>query len=76
MVIRVPFFEVDLEIPEIILDEASDYPLCPEKIEVNEEMLSAFTKFVRKLMGQPSVFSSKKLTCNLLNKDKYSTLYT
>ena len=65
------FLEVDLEIPERIHDETSDYPLCPEKIEVNEGMLSVFSQFVRKLMGQSSVFASKKLTCNLFNKDKY-----
>ena len=32
--------EVDLEIPESIHDSTSDYPLCPEKLKINEDMIS------------------------------------
>jgi len=33
-------FEVDIEIPEEIHDQTSDYPLCPEKLEITKDMLS------------------------------------
>ena len=33
--------ECDLEIPQNIHDETSDYPLCPEKLEINQDMISA-----------------------------------
>ena len=33
-------FEVDLEIPEEIHDQTSDYPLCPEKLEITKDMVS------------------------------------
>ena len=33
-------FEVDIEIPEEIHDQTSDYPLCPEKLEITKDMVS------------------------------------
>lgn len=33
-------FEVDLEIPKEIHDQTSDYPLCPEKLEITKDMIS------------------------------------
>ena len=31
---------VDLEIPATIHDQTSDYPLCPEQLEITENMIS------------------------------------
>ncbi len=33
-------FEVDLEIPRHIHDHTTDYPLCPEKLEITKDMIS------------------------------------
>jgi len=33
-------FEVDLEIPENIHDKTDMYPLCPEHLEITENMIS------------------------------------
>ena len=38
--------EVDLEIPESIHDSTSDYPLCPEKLKINEDMISPKSRSV------------------------------
>ncbi len=32
--------EVDIEIPDCIHDHTSDYPLCPEKLDITEDMIS------------------------------------
>ena len=32
--------ECDLEIPQNIHNETSDYPLCPEKLNINQDMIS------------------------------------
>ena len=34
-------FEVDLEIPQEIHNHTSDYPLCPEKLEITKDMISS-----------------------------------
>ena len=32
--------EVDIEIPEGIHEQTSEYPLCPEKLDITENMIS------------------------------------
>ncbi len=32
--------EVDIEIPDSIHDTTSDYPLCPEKLDITRDMIS------------------------------------
>ena len=32
--------ECDLEIPESIHNQTSDYPLCPEQLTINQDMIS------------------------------------
>ncbi len=39
-------FEVDLEIPENIHDHTADYPLCPEKFEITNSMISPKSRLV------------------------------
>ena len=39
-------FEVDLLIPKNIHDKTSDYPLCPEKLDITKEMISPKSWFV------------------------------
>ena len=38
--------ECDLEIPQSIHDATSDYPLCPEKLTVNQDMISAKSRLL------------------------------
>ena len=32
--------EVDIEIPQSIHDKTADYPLCPDRLEITEEIIS------------------------------------
>ena len=65
------FLEVDIEIPDHLHDSTSEYPLCPEKIEVNETMISGISKSMRAARGDSSNFSSEKLAPNLYPKKNY-----
>ena len=66
--------EVDLEYCKELHDLHNDYPLCPEKIEVNSNMLSRYcidiaNKYKIKVGGV------KKLIPNLVDKIKYIAHY-
>jgi len=64
--------ECDLIYPDYLHPMHSDYPLAPEHLTVNVEMLWSFaTQFIDKEWK-----SSKKLIPNLHNKNKYVTHYT
>ena len=45
--------EVDLEIPEEIHNQTSDYPLCPEKLEITKDMVSPKSWSVIKVLPLP-----------------------
>lgn len=67
-------FNVDLEIPTELHTLMNDYPLAPETIIIQPEMLSEYSKnlaknYNRKLGGE------KKLTPNLYNKNSYIIHY-
>ena len=51
-------FEVDLLIPENIHDKTSDYPLCPEKLDITEEMISPKSWFVESYITTLVLFHS------------------
>ena len=38
--------ECDLEIPDAIHNATSDYPLCPEKLTINQDMISPKSSLV------------------------------
>ena len=63
--------EVDLEIPESIHDSTSDYPLCPEKLKINEDMISPKSREIRVQRGCGGKFVAEKLAPNLLPKREY-----
>ena len=65
-------FEVDLEIPHYLHDLHSDYPLAPERIDIDESMLSPFQK---ENFPEKHKCTSTKLAPNLNNKTNYVTHY-
>lgn len=67
-------FEVDLEYPKNVHDLHNDYPLAPESVLVEEEMLSEYQK---KLVNNLKIKDAKvpKLCPNLMNKHKYVLHY-
>ena len=66
--------EVDLKYCKELHDSHSDYPLCPEKIEVNSDMLSKYCKDIADWYDI-KVGGVKKLIPNLGDKVKYVVHY-
>ena len=64
--------EVDLEYPKELHQMHNDYPLAPEKLEVQKEWLS---KYQHNLMTTSSCLKVKKLVPNLMPKQKYVVHY-
>ena len=66
--------EVDLEYCKDLHDLHNDYPLCPGKIEVSNDMLSKYCKDIADWYGI-KVGGVKKLIPNLGGKVKYVVQY-
>ena len=66
--------EVDLGYPTELHDLHSDFPLCPEKLKVTDDMLSPYCQQLKEDLGlkEPSI---GKLIPNLHNKTKYILHY-
>ena len=59
-------FDVDIEYPQSLHDQHSDYPLAPEQLHIDSSM---YSPFMREHYGKQA--SSIKLTPNLYNKKNY-----
>lgn len=66
--------EVDLEYPTTLHNTHSDYPLAPENLTVNDDMLSPFSRRLKEELDIKGRASSK-LVPNLQNKTKYIVHY-
>ena len=66
--------EVDLEYPSELHDLHNDYPLAPEKLEINENMLSNYWFNIANKYGI-KIGGVNKLVPNLGNKNKYVVHY-
>ena len=67
------FFEVDLEYPKELHDEHDTFPCAPEKISVQESMLSPYQRELGEKLGVK--FGSEKLCLTLQDKTKYVLHY-
>ena len=66
--------EVDLEYPRELHDLHNDYPLAPEKVEINENMLSNYWFNIANKYGI-KIGGVNKLVPNLGDKSKYVVHY-
>ena len=66
--------EVDLEYPDELHDLHNDYPLAPEKVKVERDMLSAYCVEIADKFNMPSGLV-EKLIPTLGNKEKYVIHY-
>ena len=69
------FVECDLDYPAELHDKHNDFPLAPERLEVNVEMLSEHQITIRKAYSMPKNMQAVKLIPNLMNKTKYLCHY-
>jgi len=68
------FLEVDLEYPESLHDLHNNYPLAPEKIVVDNDMLSPFSLGMKEKLNI-SDDKTSKLICTLNDKNNYGLLH-
>jgi len=64
------FVEVSLEYPEEIQRKTESFPLCPENIEIDYEMLSPYQRTVLKEVYKVQNYKSTKLTSTFHDREK------
>ena len=68
------FLEVDLDYPENLHDYHNDYPIAPEKIKLEDDMLSPYCLEIKKKYDIKSG-DVNKLAPNLMSIKKYAVHY-
>ena len=66
--------EVDLEYPQELHDMHNDYPVCPEKVKVSNDMLSGYCKKIAEKY-KISIGLVSKLIPTLRDKKEYVLHY-
>jgi len=64
------FVEVTLTYPEEIRNRTKSFPLCPENIEINHEMLSPYQKSVLREVYNRVSYTSRKLTATFNDRER------
>ena len=67
--------ECDLDYPKELHDKHNDFPLAPERLQVNVTMLNENQITIRKAYSMPKNVDSIKLIPNLMNKTHYLCHY-
>lgn len=67
--------EVDLNYPENLHGTHNCYPLAPERIKINKDMLSAFSRALNENLNICTTGNVTKLVPNLMKKEKYVIHY-
>ena len=68
------FLEVDLDYPENIHDIHNDYPMAPEKIKIEDDMLSPYCSEIKRKYDTKTG-GINKLVPNLMPKKIYGVHY-
>ena len=68
------FLQVDLEVPEELHDYRKDYPMAPEKIKIEDDMLSPYCSEIKRKYDIKSG-GINKLAPNLMSKKNYGVHY-
>ena len=68
--------EVDLEYPKELHDKHNLYPLAPEHVQVNDDMLSPYFPSIRGCVRKlvPNLYSKKKYVVHYRNLQLYASL--
>lgn len=64
------FVEVSLYYPESIWEKTKSFPLCPQNIEIDYNMLSPYQKSVLQEIYMKKNYKSKKLTATFMRREK------
>ena len=69
------FIECDLEYPAELHNLHNDYPMAPERVQINVEMLSDTQVEISRQYNRARTQTNVKLVPNLMKKIKYTTHY-
>lgn len=63
--------EVDLEYPSHLHESHNSFPLAPEQLDINFDILSPYAKNIHKTLRNNEIYKAKKLTATFNSRKKY-----